>query len=366
MDKSRNQFEIWVAKFIIFTGQVTLPSTNPKTWFSALLPESSSRSENVKRTRFVLVVAFLLAAVFLILALRGLDWPKFVETLKNARYAWLPVAFAWGSLSYLIRAARWRVLIQSEKPVRLREVFWANMAGYLGNNILPARAGELARVGYLSTRTKISASFILATGFAERLRDLIALIMLGSFALAASGLASASLQKALRVMTVLGAIGLVAMLLLPRFGAQLQKVMIGLPIISDTLKARTGGLFEQFLRGLCSLLDFRRAASFGSLTLLVWLMDGFGTVFTGYILNVPITLLQAIVLLAGLGLSSALPSTPGYLGVYQLVAVLVLVPFGISNAEAVAYILFAQISGFLLVGGWGLAALVRLSRNADG
>lgn len=337
-----------------------MPHPNPNQWFSALLPESA-QAGNVKRTRFILAAAFLLAAVLLVLALRGLDWSKFIETLRNARYVWMPLVFAWGSLSYLMRAARWRVLIQSEKPVRLQEVFWANMVGYLGNNILPARAGELARAAYLGAKTQISVSFILATGLAERLVDLVALIMIGSFALAASGLASVPLQKALSAMTVFGAIGLVAMLLLPRFGGWMEKIITILPLIGDPLKTRLSGLLQQFLRGLRALLDVRRATGFGLLTVLIWLMDGLGTVLMGYVLNVHITLLQAFVLLAGLGLSSALPSTPGYVGIYQFVAVLVLVPFGISNTEAVAYILFAQVSGFLLVAAWGSLALWRVS-----
>ena len=65
-------------------------------------------------------------------------------------------------------------------------------------------------------------------------------------------------------------------------------------------------------------------------------MDGLGTVLMGVMLNIPITLSQAFVLLAGLGLSSAIPSTPGYVGVYQFVAVTVLAPFGIEAAAALA------------------------------
>jgi uncharacterized protein (TIRG00374 family) len=337
-----------------------LPNLNPRKWLSALLPVST-QTRNVKRARFILVAAFLLAAVFLTLALRGLDWSRFFQTLRNARYAWLPVVFVWGSLSYFIRAVRWRVLIQSEQPVRLQGVFWANMAGYLGNAVLPARAGELARAAYLGAQTRISVSFILATGLAERLVDLVALIIIGSLALATSGLASLELQKALTVMAGVGTFGLVAMLLLPHFGGLIEKLITVLPGISESMKTRLGGLLHQFLHGLQALLDIRRATSFGLLTMLIWLMDGLGTVFAGFVLRVPITLLQAFVLLAGLGLSSALPSTPGYVGIYQFVAVLVLVPFGIARADALAYILFAQVSGFLIVAVWGVVALWRVS-----
>jgi len=56
----------------------------------------------------------------------------------------------------------------------------------------------------------------------------------------------------------------------------------------------------------------------------------------------------ALLLLTALGLGSALPSTPGYVGIYQFVAVTVLTPFGIGRDEALAFILVLQVLG----SGW--------------
>ena len=80
-------------------------------------------------------------------------------------------------------------------------------AGYLGNNILPARAGELVRAAYLARKNNISASYALAVGLVERLMDLIALIVLGSFALSSIGVVSPVFQNALKGVSVLGLIG---------------------------------------------------------------------------------------------------------------------------------------------------------------
>ena len=62
----------------------------------------------------------------------------------------------------------------------------------------------------------------------------------------------------------------------------------------------------------------------------------------GAALGFQIPLPVAFLLIAGLGLGSALPSTPGYVGIYQFVAVTVLTPFGFSRTDAIAYILVAQ------------------------
>jgi uncharacterized membrane protein YbhN (UPF0104 family) len=91
-------------------------------------------------------------------------------------------------------------------------------------------------------------------------------------------------------------------------------------------------------------------------------MDGFGTIILGRTLHLDFTLTQSFLLIAGLGLSSAIPSTPGYVGVYQFVAVVVLQPFGISNANALAFIIFLQIISLLSITFWGGIAIWRASR----
>ncbi len=305
----------------------------------------------------------MLAALFLYLALRGLDWRIFFVTLKNAKYAYLPLIFLWSSTSFLIRALRLRVLLTREKPTPISNVFWANMAGYLGNSILPARAGELVRAAYLGRRNNISASFALAVGLVERLMDLVTLIVLGSFALSFAGIASPVFQNALNGISILGLIGLIAIFILPHFDGLVGRLVLALPILKETHKLKLDNFLQQFISGLRSLHSFTRAAQFLALTGLIWLMDALGTVFLSYILKIPLLIQQAFVLLAALGLSSAIPSTPGYVGVYQFVAVTTLAPFGISQADALVFILISQILGYLVIGFWGLLSLWQFNKH---
>ena len=93
-------------------------------------------------------------------------------------------------------------------------------------------------------------------------------------------------------------------------------------------------------------------------------MDGVAIILIARALHFQISLAQSFVLLAGLGLSSAIPSTPGYVGVYQFVAVFVLEPFGITNANALAFIIFLQIINILIIAFWGGIAAIRFSSLA--
>jgi uncharacterized membrane protein YbhN (UPF0104 family) len=112
--------------------------------------------------------------------------------------------------------------------------------------------------------------------------------------------------------------------------------------------------------------DARRLALFLILTLVIWSLDAVGTTITAAALGLTMSLPLAFVLLAALGLGSALPSTPGYVGIFQFVAVTVLTPFGFSRTEAIAYILVAQALNYVMVGCWGAIALIRLRRTATG
>jgi len=93
------------------------------------------------------------------------------------------------------------------------------------------------------------------------------------------------------------------------------------------------------------------------MTVLIWVSDGLGTMVAARALELPITFSMAMLLITGLGLSSALPSTPGYVGIYQFVAVTVLVPLGIAKSGALAFILVAQAYGYLATLLLGLPCL---------
>jgi uncharacterized protein (TIRG00374 family) len=331
----------------------------------AVVPQAQEGKPPTRFSRAMIVISMILAALLLYLALRNLDWQNFFNTLKNARYTYVPIGLVWASISFLIRALRLRILLASEEPLPISNVFWANMAGYLGNNFLPARAGELVRAAYFAQKDNISLSFALAVGLVERLMDLIALVVLGSFALLFTGVVSPALQNALKGVSIVGLFGLITIFIVPHFGELVGRLIMAFPVLKEAHKIKLDHFLQQFLSGLRSLHSFKRVIQFIGLTGLIWLMDAIATVFLAYILKIPLLLQQAFVLLAALGLSSAIPSTPGYVGVYQFVAVTTLTPFGISKADALAYILISQILGYLVIVFWGLLSLWQFNKRAN-
>jgi hypothetical protein len=313
----------------------------------------------------VLCLSLVLAAVLLYFTLRGLDWAAFWNAIRNGHYEILLLSIPIASISYFIRAVRWSVLVRSEAQVPILSVFWANMVGYMGNAYLPARAGELLRSAFLGQKGALGTSFVLATALSERILDAVTLVLIGSVALLSQGSIPSALANGVRVMAVAGLLGLAVFLLAPFQERRIVRILGRLPLpekILLTLSQQT----VRFLVGMRSLQNARRMLAFVGLTAVVWLIDGLGSIIAVRIISQTLNLGQALVLLAALGLSSAIPSTPGYVGVYQFVAVTVLVPFGFSRSDALAYILISQMLNYGIVSFWGLLGLWQLNRSRRG
>jgi glycosyltransferase 2 family protein len=313
--------------------------------------------------RFIFWISILLAAILLYLALRGLDWVAFFLSIRNANYLLVIFLLLWSSTSYFLRALRWRVLLNSQKPLHILTVFWANMTGYLGNAILPARAGEFLRAVYVSRRENIPVLFVLATGITERLIDLAALVLIGAGSLFYAAAFPSSVQAALQKFAVVAVAGVIFIFLLPLLHDYIQWLLAILPILRPTFKEKLSQMVEHFVEGLRVIGNIQRGSTFLFFTVAIWLMDGLGMVILAYSLHGSLSLAQSFLLIAALGISSAIPSTPGYVGVYQFVAVTVLTPFGFTRESALALILLSQIINLLLVSAWGGLGIWLSSKN---
>ncbi len=279
------------------------------------------------------------------------------------------VAVALNSISYILRSLRWGVLLRAERSISPVTVFWATMLGYLANSFLPARAGEVIRSAVLGQKAGLSKSWVFATALTERLLDAIALILISLGGLlvmdrlmaVASG---ATVQHTwfVRAWLVLGAlalVGIVAAFGLPKLERPLRRLLGRLPL-SSKLRGKLLGMLTSFLLGLRAFQQWARAAKFTGLTLTIWLANGLGSVFCARALGLPLDLPVALVFLAALGIASAVPSTPGYVGVSQFVGVTVLMPFGFDRSPALAFVLVAQGLNYLIVTTFGLLGLWRL------
>ena len=296
------------------------------------------------------------SAGLLYLSLRGIEWLRVWHTIAAARWGYLVAAAGITACSLFLRGVRWRILLNAEGNLGVMTVFWANMAGYVGNSLLPARAGEVIRSLLISGRSALSKTYVFTTALGERMVDVIALVLWSSIVLLGVKPKPAWMTGISGTMAAVAGAGAVLILVLPHTGTLLAAVLRHIPMPAG-IHERLLDLLNQVLLGLRAFHDGRRLSGFAFLTVVVWSLDAITTIVGATGLGLRISFPVAMLLLTGLGLGSALPSTPGYVGVYQFVAVTVLPPFGIPRDQALAYILVFQAIGYTTVLTLGLPGL---------
>jgi uncharacterized protein (TIRG00374 family) len=311
----------------------------------------------VKRGRaWSWILSVSLAAVLLYLSLRGVDWKGVWHTISGARWGFLAAGCGCSCVSFFLRSLRWRILLNAEERLSVGLVFSANMAGYLGNSFLPARAGELVRTIAIGARSSLSKTYVLTTALCERLMDVIALVLWSSLILLGVAAKPRWMADLSRTTAIAAAVGALAIALLPHTESLCRNLLRRLPLPS-TLRERLLRFADQVLLGVRAFHNVGRLLGFTVLTVAIWMSDACGAILMAYGLHLHFSFAMAMLLLTGMGLGSALPSTPGYVGIYQFVAVTVLTPFGISRDSALAYILVAQASGYVVTLALGLPSL---------
>jgi len=309
-------------------------------------------------------IAFLLAAVLLYYSLRGIEWRQVGRLVAGARLGYLALAAGIVNVGLFLRSFRWRILLTAEGPVSVADAFWATSAGYFGNNFLPARAGELVRTYMVSGRAGLNKAYVLATALSERVADAIALVVISSLVLLTLPEQPGWLATATKPFAILGLAGVAGIAMLPRLEWLGRRILERVPLLPAGLRKKLLGVMEDGLRGIRAFHDVRRLTGFLGLTIVIWCLDAFSAVICAAGLGLAMPLPVAFLLIAGLGLGSALPSTPGYVGIYQFVAVSVLVPFGFSKTDAVAYILVSQALQYVVVGLWGALGFLNYRRDS--
>ncbi len=154
-------------------------SRNPPSVIPQLRNEPREPSRTPLGFRPLLNLAIIaVTLVFSYVALSSINLSLAWHALRTSDYSWLAIALIAFSLGNLTRAFRWRSLFAPDRRPPIGSVWNAMMVGYLYNNIMPARAGEAARVVVLTQRSAAPATEIVGTVVIERLYDVIAILLI--------------------------------------------------------------------------------------------------------------------------------------------------------------------------------------------
>jgi uncharacterized protein (TIRG00374 family) len=306
-----------------------------------------TRQTRVKRRHpwLKLLPVLLISAVSLWLAMRNVDASLMWQEMRSARLSFLVLGVCISAIASAVRTVRWKVLLDYAPSATLRSLYTSMMIGYMANNILPARMGELVRIQVLARKTGVRRSLSAATIILERTTDVLVLLTvvgLVSFFL--------PLPVSIRRGSQLAAVGFVAatimlLVLARRDEASLQRLAQKFDRFSPTLGQKVHEGFKHFVDGLSILRNGKQALVVLGLTMMNWSLEAASLGFVMKSLDMSLPRLAPLFLLAVLSLSFVIPAAPGSVGTYEFFAITGLSAFGVdkSHAAGLAVLLHATV-----------------------
>lgn len=313
-----------------------------------------------RQWRFWLGLA--ISLFFLALAFRNQDLVQVGQALANADYRAVLPAVGLYFVGVFFRALRWQALLRPVRALGIGTLFPFVVIGYMANNLLPARTGEFVRAYALSLREGVSKSTSLATIAIERIFDGLTMIL---FILVASLLIRLNAQvEGLTIIATLLflalLIGLTAFATFPPLQAMMLRVLHR--VLPKRVSARLEAMLTAFVQGLGSLRSASELVRVVLTSLAAWLCEaGMYLILAGAFglgIDWPVALLTTAVA----NLFTLLPSSPGYVGIFEAGVLAVLVGLlGLPEAASLSYAIVLHGALWLPVTALGLVLWSRES-----
>jgi uncharacterized protein (TIRG00374 family) len=320
----------------------------------------------------------LVSVVTLALLVLLVDRSELVHALVSANYLFLAPAIVIYFIGQWFRSMRWQFLLSPMAHIPVKRLYPVVIIGYMANNVLPARLGELVRALLLAQRESgVSVPASIATLSVERLYDGLTLLTIGAVAapiLLAAGLfdeASFSYRTTAALLAAGVIISFVIALAIFTALAVSQRAVDWLIAATRILPGRfrpmAVEIIRGFVEGLGSLNSPRKHAVLFASSLPVWLAEGGVYLILAYSfdlhLHFPSLWLLALAVLLVMvtsNLITAIPASVGGIGPFEVVAQQTLVGLGIGSAAAASYSVAVHLVALWLpVNLVGVALLLR-------
>lgn len=302
------------------------------------------------------------------LALRGLDFGKIAVEFKNAKYGWLLLSLIPGFIAHLSRAVRWNIMINAlGYKTTLGSTFHATIMGYFANTIFP-RLGEVTRCTVLSRRQNIPFNGLFGTVIAERVFDLICIIIIAFFVIIAQfGFLRGFLEKMIwvplssKIPSSTWLVTLIGVSILLAFVLFYILLKISMPYIRKlSFYRKLRDLLIGFIAGLKTLKNLKQKKAFIAHTVLIWVMYFFMSYipFRALQSTEHLTLIDGTTLLMMGTLGFVIP-VPAGIGAYHWIVAKTLTDlFGIVSESAASFAVLVHASQIMLIVALGIFSMI--------
>jgi len=311
-----------------------------------------------------------ISVVCLAWAFRGLHYREILEVLRSVEYGWTPLILGATLVSIWLRAWRWQIMLEPIRKVSLAQAYSSTMIGFMANNVLPLRFGEVVRAYSLGRASGVSKSAAFATIVVERAFDLVALLLI--LALLLLRYSFDPWFQTLGVIALAACVVMFAGMALIRWKKALALRMVGAVSrrLPPGLQSRVDTLVSRFLSGFDVLTRGHHIFMVTLLSILVWVATAGSFYFTLLTFRLDLPLPASFVLMVVCALGVMLPSGPGFVGTFEVAAKYGLLLFQVPEEIAVSYAIYYHAVQFIPLTLLGMYHLWRenfsLTRAVEG
>ena len=322
-----------------------------------------------------------LSVLLLWFAFRGVPWSEVAAEIRRANLWLLVLSAAAATGIFPLRARRWRTILDPVEPnLRFGPLWRATAIGMMVSNIVPARAGELARAYALSRETpRVSFSAAFASIAVDRVFDTLVVLLLmfiamlsPDFPLGGGVLARKSATFGVAAIVV----ALVVLYCIVFFPARIISLFeLFARRVAPAFEQRGKAMLTSFAGGLSVLRSPQRFVAVFWWALLHWLLNAFAFWLAFVAVGVPAPFTAALFAQAIIAIGVALPSSPGFFGAFELAGKIALGVYGVSESLAVTWAVGFHILSYIpitLLGGYYFARVglsldeIRRASGGDG
>lgn len=316
----------------------------------------------IRSARFWLGV--FISALLIGLFLRATHPREIADALEQANYWYLLPALAVFLAGIVVRCLRWSVLMRPVAPLSPSRLFPYAVIGYMANNLLPARAGEVVRAYVTGDRERISRMGVFGTIAVERLFDGCILVLMLLISGTIVGFEDARLKVVAAAASALFLAAVTAFYILtlrPERAKRLAHRI--LRVLPERFEHRADELADSLVNSLRSVHDWRSLATVATLTAVAWTIEAGSYAIVGQGFDLGVGFGHYCLLLAAANLAIIIPTFFGGTGPFEWAVKLVLVGAGVSSGVAGAYSVVSHafilipttVLGLLFLWMWGIS-----------
>jgi len=313
------------------------------------------------KAKISIIAGFLIGAVLLYFAFRNIDFSALVAIYSKVRAVFIIPFVLTALLELLMRAARWRLLLNPSNPVRLWDAFRLQVAGLALSNILPLRLGEIARATFGARIFAIPMLTVFATILVERALDVLVLFLLFAAAAYLGGITGGFMNyDGLLWGLFAGLIGAMAALI---FSAEIISHHWFSGFFGRFPRLRA--VFERLAMGVKAFTSFKSGALIFLFAATQWLLDALNYywIARAFGLESVLDIFKCVALVFTGAVAASVPGMPGYFGNFEFTLTKVLAAWGVPRDVGFAYASYAHVLGYVLVTTIGVIFVYQMGHS---